>query len=89
MVRPEITGRRSSDDSVAELAECYLTGPEVKQRYSVSEMWLFRRLHDDSGFPPPDMVVKGRRYWRLSRLVAWERSRAAGSAMPPGTARTG
>jgi hypothetical protein len=55
MPRPEITGRRptaDSADTVAELADCYLTGPEVKQRYSVSEMWLFRRLHDDSGFPP-------------------------------------
>jgi hypothetical protein len=43
MVRPEIAGRRptaDSADTVAELSECYLTGPEVKQRYSVSEMWL-------------------------------------------------
>jgi predicted DNA-binding transcriptional regulator AlpA len=54
----------------------YLTGPQVRARYSVSDMWLHRRLHDDSGFPKP-MVLNRRRYWRLSELVEWERRRVA------------
>jgi len=54
----------------------FLTGPQVRARYSVSDMWLYRRLHDDSGFPKP-MVLNRRRFWRLSELVEWERQRVA------------
>jgi predicted DNA-binding transcriptional regulator AlpA len=39
-------------------------------------MWLWRRLHDDSGFPRP-MMIAGRRLWRMSDLIAWEREHAA------------
>jgi hypothetical protein len=35
-------------------------------------MWIWRRLHDDSGFPAA-MVVNSRRFWSLSKLIAWER----------------
>ena len=60
------------------LADPYLNANQVKHRYGdCSDMWLHRRLHDDSGFPPPDLVVNGRRFWRLSSLVRWERQRAA------------
>jgi hypothetical protein len=65
----------------------FLTGPQVRARYSVSDMWLHRRLHDDSGFPKP-MIVNRIRFWKLSALVAWERTVAARerehtSASPP------
>lgn len=43
-------------------------------------MWLHRRLNDDSGFPQPDLVVAGRRFWKLSSLVNWERCAAAQTA---------
>jgi hypothetical protein len=48
----------------------------VRRRYgNCSDMWLHRRLHDDSGFPGP--IYIGRlRYWRLSDLLAWERAQA-------------
>ena len=54
----------------------FLSAPEVKARYGVSDMWLHRRLHDGSGFPPPDLIVRTRRFWKLSKLEAWERRKA-------------
>jgi hypothetical protein len=42
-------------------------------------MWIFRRLRDDSGFLRP-IEISGRRFWKLSALVAWERSRGKGEA---------
>jgi predicted DNA-binding transcriptional regulator AlpA len=56
-----------------EPSEIWLTAPDVRARYgNASDMWLDRRLKDDSGFPTP--VYFGRqRYWRLSELEAWER----------------
>ncbi len=58
-------------------ADEFKTSAQVKVRYGgVSDMWLYRRLRDDSGFPHP-IIIKRRRFWRLSDLVAWERARAA------------
>jgi predicted DNA-binding transcriptional regulator AlpA len=54
----------------------YLSGPQVRARYGVSDMWIHRRLRDSSGFPKP-MVLNRRRFWKLSDLIAWERQRAA------------
>jgi hypothetical protein len=57
-----------------------LTAAQVKRRYgNASDMWLWRRLHDLSGFPQP-LFICCRRFWRLSVLIAWERQRAARSA---------
>jgi predicted DNA-binding transcriptional regulator AlpA len=62
---------------LASADDCYLTAAQTRTRYGhASAMWLWRRLHDDSGFPPPILINK-RRFWRLSELVAWERSRVA------------
>jgi predicted DNA-binding transcriptional regulator AlpA len=48
----------------------------VRARYAdASDMWLWRRLNDDSGFPKP-LEICGRRFWKLSALIAWERNRA-------------
>jgi predicted DNA-binding transcriptional regulator AlpA len=57
----------------------YLTSAQVCQRYgSVSRMWIFRKTRDE-GFPLPATRFGGRkRFWRLSALVAWERSMIVG-----------
>ncbi len=77
MARPEVSGRKPA----AEIDDPYLGAAQVRQRYGdASVMWLHRRLHDDSGFPQPDLVVNTRRFWRLSSLMTWERRRAASPA---------
>jgi len=53
---------------------------QVRQRYgNVSEMWIERRLRNDSRFPRP-IKIGLRRYWRLEDLVDWERECAAAEA---------
>jgi hypothetical protein len=48
----------------------------VRRRYDdCSHMWIVRRLADDPLFPKP-IIIARRRFWRLSELVAWERSKA-------------
>jgi hypothetical protein len=55
----------------------FLTSSQVRARYGgVSDMWLWRRCHDGSGFPQP-MVIRKRRYWSLAQLVAWETAHAS------------
>ena len=60
----------------------YLTSAQVRKRYGgVSDMALWRWLHDVSlGFPKP-LRIQGRRFWRLTDLVAWERAQTPES--PP------
>jgi predicted DNA-binding transcriptional regulator AlpA len=57
----------------------FLSSRQVRQRYGGrSQMWLHRRLHDNSGFPRP--VYLGRqRFWKLEDLERWEREQAAKS----------
>ena len=60
--------------------ERLLTAGQVKRRYgNASDMWLWRRLHDSSGFPQP-LVICGRRFWKLGALIAWEHARARSEA---------
>ena len=55
--------------------ERLLTAAQVKRRYgNASDMWLWRRLHDSSGFPQP-LFICGRRFWRMAALIAWECTR--------------
>jgi predicted DNA-binding transcriptional regulator AlpA len=64
-------------DRSAESDDRFLNSRQVRQRYGdASDMWLWRRLNDDSGFPRP-LDICGRRFWRLADLVAWERERAS------------
>ena len=61
-------------------ADCFLTAKQTRDRYGdVSDMWLWRRLHDNSGFPQPIMIQK-RRFWRLSELLAWENGQLRANA---------
>jgi predicted DNA-binding transcriptional regulator AlpA len=54
--------------------DVYLTGPQTRKRYGVSEMSLWRWLHNtEMNFPAPTYIAK-RRYWRASDLIEWERN---------------
>jgi predicted DNA-binding transcriptional regulator AlpA len=73
--------RASGDDEPSDLAPSlrrYLTGPQVCQRYGVTDMSVWRWLQNpELGFPKPAMIINRRRFWLEDELVAWERARAA------------
>ena len=55
----------------------YLPGRQVRDRYNVSEMTIWRCLQNaELKFPKPT-VINRRRYWLLEELEQWERERAA------------
>jgi predicted DNA-binding transcriptional regulator AlpA len=64
--------------------KAFLSGPQVRERYSITDVSLWRWCsHADYahlGFPQPAMRINRRRFWRLSDLVDWERSRARSAA---------
>lgn len=37
----------------------------------VSDMYLWRRLHDDETFPKP-IYIRKRRFWREADVLAWQ-----------------
>ena len=55
--------------------DVFLPAGRVRQCYGVSDMSLYRWLHDQElNFPKP--IYIGRyRYWRLADLLAFEQSR--------------
>jgi hypothetical protein len=58
----------------------YLPAKGVQERYGIVDRTLDRWLADtEMDFPRP-LVVRGRRYFRETELVAWERRRAATAA---------
>jgi predicted DNA-binding transcriptional regulator AlpA len=63
------------------VSDCFLTSKQTRSRYGdSSDMWLWRLLNDEkSGFPKP-LMIRGRRFWRLSDLVAWESTMRNGEA---------
>lgn len=59
----------------------YLTAAAVRARYgNVSHMWLVRKIRDD-GFPPPVRFGGRLRFFKLSELERWERSKVEGLNM--------
>ena len=57
---------------MSKASEVFLSSTNVRRRYGdVSDMWIWRRLSDDSGFPTP-LIIAGRRYWKMSELICWE-----------------
>ena len=69
--------QRNGDRAGEPEDDVYLTSAQTRKRYGgVSRMWLHRRSRDNSGFPSP-IIVAGRKLWKLSSLVAWERQAAA------------
>jgi hypothetical protein len=79
-VRPHAAHGHRGDPDNDDDHDRLLTAAQVKRRYgNASDMWLWRRLHDSSGFPQP-LFICGRRFWRMAALIAWERARAKGGA---------
>lgn len=60
----------------------FLSARRVLDRYGVSDMTLYRWLHDKKmQFPQP--CYFGRlRFWRLGDLENWERAQIRGSGAP-------
>lgn len=57
--------------------DVYLTARQVRDRYAVSDMTIWRWLQDEAlAFPAP-MVIRRRRLWKEADLVEWERRQAA------------
>jgi predicted DNA-binding transcriptional regulator AlpA len=74
---PLVLSDQRSPYPAAEENDRFLNSKQVRARYAdASDMWLWRRLNDESNFPKP-LHIENRRFWKLSELVAWERHRAA------------
>jgi predicted DNA-binding transcriptional regulator AlpA len=53
----------------------YLTAKQLQSRYAVSDMTIWRWLHQEGlNFPRP-IVINRRRLWLEDDLIAWEHSR--------------
>lgn len=67
----------------------WLTGPELRQRFSISPMGLHRWLNDERLQFPPPVKIRERLFWRLGDIEAFEkriitmalRNRAASRAL--------
>ncbi len=59
----------------------YLTIGQVRERFGVSDMWVWRHMRDH-GFPRPVRFggLTSARHWLLSDIETWERERAKQSA---------
>ena len=50
----------------------YLTSTAVRRTFGgISDMTLWRWSHD-LGFPKPDLVVNGRKFWLRATIKAWK-----------------
>lgn len=58
----------------------YLTATQVKHRYKISEMTLWRWLRDEKMEFPQPMVVNRRKLFKEDDLTAWERKRTTEAA---------
>jgi hypothetical protein len=61
----------------------YLNAPQVRSRYgNISDMTLWRWLHDEKlNFPDPHRINR-RRFWKIAELTAWERTMAPDRPLP-------
>jgi hypothetical protein len=75
MLKATTAGHTAANDYFA-------TSAQVRARYGgVSDMWIWRRQRDGSGFPAP-MIINKRKFWRVADLVEWERARVEASRNP-------
>lgn len=59
----------------------YLTGPQVRARYNVSESQFWRWERDERvGFPKPLRMGYRTKLYSLEEIESWERRRAAMAA---------
>ena len=58
----------------------YLTIGQVRERFGVSDMWVWRHMRDH-GFPRPVQFggPTSARHWLLTDIEQWERSKAVAS----------
>jgi hypothetical protein len=64
---------------VSDQIEQFLTGPDVDRRYHRSSQTRWRWSKDpELNFPKP-MLIKGKPFYRLSEIEAFERRMAAAS----------
>ncbi|WP_112663486.1 helix-turn-helix transcriptional regulator [Microvirga flavescens] len=60
--------------------DTYLPSKKVRDRYSISEMTLWRWERDPKVAFPRPMIVNRRKLYRLTDIEAWERQRAASTS---------
>ena len=57
----------------------YLPAGQVRTRYGVSDMALWRWLKNEPLKFPQPMRINGRRFWRLADLQEWELGKQGGT----------
>jgi predicted DNA-binding transcriptional regulator AlpA len=58
-------------------ADVYLTGPQLKRRYSRSHQTIWRWMKNpELGFPKPTKI-NGRLYFHRDQIESWERLQAS------------
>jgi predicted DNA-binding transcriptional regulator AlpA len=74
--------RNIQDGASKRLAnKTYLTATQVKDRYKISEMTLWRWMRqEDMGFPSP-LVIGRRRLFDEAELIAWDRQKSVKPAI--------
>jgi hypothetical protein len=60
--------------------EKFLPTRKVLARYDISDVSLSRWLRNERMRFPRPLYLSGRRFWKLSDLVTWERAQAMRSA---------
>lgn len=55
----------------------YFTIGQIRERFAVSNMWVYRHMKN-YGFPKPVQFggKTSARHWRISEIEVWERERA-------------
>jgi predicted DNA-binding transcriptional regulator AlpA len=60
--------------------DAMISAPRVRAKFGITEMTLYRWVHDaDLGFPQP-LKVRERNFFRASELLRWETEQAGKSA---------
>jgi predicted DNA-binding transcriptional regulator AlpA len=60
----------------------FLSSKAARERYGISSMTLWRWMHSGrTDFPKP-VCVNGRKFYKISDIEAWERTRAASPTHP-------
>ena len=68
--------------------ETYITAPQLRERFGGrSDPWLWRLLNDERANFPKPLKVRGKRYFPLSEIEAWEASNCAVSKQEATDAR--
>ena len=66
------------DHSRSQVFTVYRNAGQVRARYGgVSDMTLWRWLHDEELRFPQPIRINGRRFWKEDDLTAWERTQMA------------